>query len=313
MRFLVLGAGSLGSYFGGMLLKGGAEVDFLVRPRRAAELAERGLVIKLPDRQICRPVRTLLADQIDGHYDVVLLACKSYDLDGAMEALAPALGEHSAVLPVLNGINHIATLAGRFGRDRVIGGVSNIAAARSPEGEVIRLPGTAGTTIFGELTGTSTARCNDIQQAFAAAGLPSRISDRIIAEMWLKLFGFAAIAAIATLPRARAGEIAAAPASPGFVRSVIEESARITTAEGYPPPAAMKDALRELFAQPASIYSPSILRDFEQGRPTEGEETVGELVRRADQRGIEVPLLRAALCNLQVHDVRRRQQPQYIQ
>jgi len=230
-----------------------------------------------------------------------------------MEALAPALGEHSAVLPVLNGINHIATLAGRFGRDRVIGGVSNIAAARSPEGEVIRLPGTAGTTIFGELTGTSTARCNDIQQAFAAAGLPSRISDRIIAEMWLKLFGFAAIAAIATLPRARAGEIAAAPASPGFVRSVIEESARITTAEGYPPPAAMKDALRELFAQPASIYSPSILRDFEQGRPTEGEETVGELVRRADQRGIEVPLLRAALCNLQVHDVRRRQQPQYIQ
>jgi 2-dehydropantoate 2-reductase len=310
MRFLVLGAGSLGSYLGGMLLEGGAEVGFLVRPGRAGELAERGLVIKLPDSQIRRPVRTLLAGEVDGHYDVVLLACKSYDLASAMEAVAPALGEHSAVLPILNGINHITSLAERFGRNRVIGGVSNIAAARSSEGVVIRLPGTAGTTIFGELTGKSTARCDKIQRAFVAGGVPSRISDRIIDELWLKLFGFAAIAAIATLPRARAGEIAAAPAAPVFVTSVIEESACVATAEGYPPPAAMKNAMRELFAQPGSVYSPSILRDLEQGRPTEGEDTIGELVRRADRRGIEVPLLRAALCNLQVHDVRRRQQLQ---
>jgi 2-dehydropantoate 2-reductase len=249
----------------------------------------------------------LLAGQIDGRYDVVLLACKTYDLESAIEAVAPALGERSAILPVLNGINHITTLADRFGRDRVLGGLTNVAAARSPEGEVIRLPGTLGTTIFGELTGTRTARCADIQHAFAAGGVPTEISDSIIAEMWVKLFGFATVAAIATLTRARAGEIAGAPASRGFVNSVIEECARVTTAEGYPPPAVMKDNIRELFAQLGSIYSPSILRDLEQGRPTEGEDTVGELVRRADRRGMKVPLLQAALCNLQVYDFRRQQ------
>lgn len=307
MRFLVLGAGSQGSYFGGMLLQGGADVSFLVRPKRAAELANRGLVIKLPGGEIRQSIKTLLAGQIDSRYDVVLLTCKSYDLDSAIDAMAPAVGEHSAILPILNGINHIPLLADRFGRDRVLGGLSNIAAAQSPEGEVIRLPGTAGTTIFGELAGTQTARCDEIQQAFAASGLPSRISDRIFAEMWLKLFGFAAIAVIATLTRARAGEVAAAPGSPGFVASVTDECARVTTAEGYPPPAEMKDAIRQLFAQTGSIYSPSILRDIEQGRPTEGEDTIGELVRRAAQRGIEAPLLRAALCNLQTHDVRRLQ------
>jgi 2-dehydropantoate 2-reductase len=169
-----------------------------------------------------------------------------------------------------------------------------------------RVRSTAGTTIFGELTGLSTQRCDNIQRALAVGGVPSRISNRIIDELWLKLFGFAAIAAIATLLRARAGEIAAAPASPAFVTLVIEESARVTTAEGYSPPAAMKDSIRELFAQPGSIYSPSILRDVEQGRPTEGDHTIGELVRCADRRGIEVPLLRAALCNLQVHDVQCR-------
>jgi 2-dehydropantoate 2-reductase len=307
MRFLVLGAGSQGSYFGAMLLQGGADVSFLVRPKRAAELAERGLVIKLPERDIRQPVRTLLADQIDGRYDIVLLTCKTYDLESAIEAVAPAVGEHSALLPILNGINHIATLTDRFGRGRVLGGLSNIASARSPKGEVILLPGPSGSTIFGELTGTHTPRCDEIHWAFASGGVPNRISDRIIAEMWLKLFGFGAIGVIATLTCARAGEIASVPTSPAFVMSAAEECARVTSAEGYPPPAAMKDAIRDLFAQPGSIYSPSILRDLEEGRPTEADDTIGELVRRADRHGIDVPLLRAALCNLQVHDIRRQQ------
>ena len=307
MRFLVLGAGSQGSYFGGLLLQGGADVSFLVRPSRAAELAERGLVIKLPGRDIRLQPRSLLADRIDGAYDVILLACKSYDLGSAIEAVAPAVGERSAILPVLNGVNHIAVLTERFGSGRVLGGLSNVASARSSGGEVMQLPGTPGTLIFGELTGAPTARCEEVHRAFVAGGVPSRISDSILAEMWLKLFGFAVVAAIATLTRARAGEIAAAPAAPAFIGSVIDEGARTTTAEGYPPPEVMKDGIRELFAQRGSIYSPSILRDVEQGGPTEGDDTIGELVRRADRRAIEAPLLRAALCNLQVHEARRQQ------
>jgi 2-dehydropantoate 2-reductase len=307
MQFLVLGAGSQGSYFGGMLLQGGADVSFLVRPGRAAELAERGLVIKLPEGEIRRQVKTLVAGRLDRRYEVVLLTCKSYDLDSAVEAITPAVGENSAILPVLNGINHIAVLEDRFGRDRLLGGLSNIASARTPEGEVVRLPGTAGTTVFGELTGARTARCEAIQRAFAVSGLPSRVSDRIIAEMWLKLFGFASIAVIATLTRARAGEIAAAPGSAAFIAAVTDECAQLTTAEGYPPPEEMKSAIGDIFAQPGSIYSPSILRDLEQGRPTEGDHTIGELVRRATRRGIPAPLLQAALCNLQVQDLRRRQ------
>ena len=306
MRFLVLGAGSQGSYFGGTLLEGGADVTFLVRPPRVIELTESGLVIRLPDRQIRRPVRTSLAGQIDAAYDCVLLTCKTYDLEGAIEAVTPAVGGHSVVLPILNGLNHLTKLTRRFGRDCVLGGVSNVATARTPEGEVIQLPGTSGTVVFGELTGELSPRCEQIQNAFVAGGASSRMSDSIITEMWLKLFGFTAIAAIATLTRGRAGEIATAESSPAFVTSAIEEAAQVTTAEGYPPPAAMKDGLRELFAKTGSIYFPSILRDLEQGRPTEAEDTIGELVRRADRHGIDVPLLRAALCNLQVHEYRRQ-------
>ncbi len=78
MLYLVLGAGAIGGYLGGMLLRGGADVSFLVRPKRAAQLTERGLVVKAPGGDIECPVKTMLSGKVDGHYDVVLLACKAY-------------------------------------------------------------------------------------------------------------------------------------------------------------------------------------------------------------------------------------------
>jgi 2-dehydropantoate 2-reductase len=66
MRFLIIGAGALGGYYGGMLLKGGADVTFLVRPRREAQLAERGLVIKSADGEFVTGARTVQAGEIGG-------------------------------------------------------------------------------------------------------------------------------------------------------------------------------------------------------------------------------------------------------
>lgn len=75
MRILVLGAGALGGYFGGRLLEGGANVEFLVRPRRAAQLKERGLIVKTQEGEIRRPARTVQAGRISDTYDAVLLSC----------------------------------------------------------------------------------------------------------------------------------------------------------------------------------------------------------------------------------------------
>src|SRR6266496_3519150 len=118
MRFLIIGAGALGGYYGGMLLKGGADVTFLVRPRRAAQLAERGLTIKSPEGGFATAVRIVQSGAVGGPYDVVFLACKAYDLDGAIDDFAPVLAADGVVLPVLNGINHIAVLSNRLGAGR---------------------------------------------------------------------------------------------------------------------------------------------------------------------------------------------------
>src|SRR5260370_18258972 len=141
MRYLVLGGGAVGGYFGGMLLKGGADVTFLVRPARAAQLRRDGLVVKTQDGGELRiQAKTIQQGQVDGPYDVVLLCCKAYDLDGAMAAIAPAMGDQRVILPLLNGVRHLDALTERFCPERVLGGLTTINTALTPAVTLMRVP-----------------------------------------------------------------------------------------------------------------------------------------------------------------------------
>jgi 2-dehydropantoate 2-reductase len=306
MRFLFIGAGALGGYYGAALVRGGADVTFLVRPRRAAQLAERGLVVKTATGDFTVTAKTVRAGALDGPYDIVFLACKAYDLDAAIADFADGLAPDGAVLPVLNGINHIAVLTDRFGAGRVLGGITWFSAVLTAEGDIV-LPG-AGLmqTTFGELGGERSPRCEEIDAAFAAAGVPATLSQSILAEMWAKFSGMAATCAIAALMRARSGEVGLTPAAARVVAAAVDECAPVATAEGYPMPAMIKDVLVKMWGEPGPNYGPSMLTDIENGRPTEGEHIIGDFVRRADRHAIEVPILRAALCNLQIYEARRR-------
>ncbi|HEX9591343.1 MAG TPA: 2-dehydropantoate 2-reductase N-terminal domain-containing protein, partial [Bradyrhizobium sp.] len=93
MRILVVGAGAIGGYFGGRMLQAGRDVTFLVRPRRAAELADAGLVIKSPNGDVTlKHPPALQADKLSEKFDVVLLSCKAFDLDDAIKSFASAVG-----------------------------------------------------------------------------------------------------------------------------------------------------------------------------------------------------------------------------
>src|SRR5258707_15108454 len=122
MRILVVGAGAIGGYFGGRLLQAGRDVTFLVRPRRAAELARDGLVIKSPSGEVTlRNPSAVQADKLSEKFDVVLLSCKAYDLDDAIKSFAPAVGPQTAVIPMLNGMRHLDVLAGKVRTRRCLG------------------------------------------------------------------------------------------------------------------------------------------------------------------------------------------------
>jgi len=308
MRWLVLGAGALGGFFGAKLVHGGADVTFLVRPKRAAELQRDGLVVTSQDWEIRNDVKTLLKGQIDAPFDVILLSCKAYDLDDAMETIAPAVGPESVILPMLNGMLHVDLLKERFGASAVLGGLVAVNAVMLADGSIqqtpLRIPMAALT--LGELDGRRSARCEAIKSAFANGDIACEISDDILGRMWMKFVVFASGATVASLTRSRAGIISRAGAAPAFIASVTSECTAIAAAEGFSPPAEAADIIRSFFASPTSTYGPSLLVDMEKGRTTEGDHTIGDLVRRAAERGIACPVLTAALCNLQAYEIGRK-------
>ena len=306
MKILVLGAGALGGYFGGKLLQSGADVTFLVRPRRAAQLAENGLVVKTHEGEIRCPVKILQTGQIVSPFDLIIMSCKAYDLPSAMDAIAPAVSTGTAIWPVLNGVKHISTLIDRFGREQVLGGLTSVNAALLPDGDIVQSPLKIHMTAFGELDGQISQRCLEIHRAFVAAETQADVSDAIMTRMWAKFHGFTSVAVIATLCRSRAGAIAAAPESRAFVANALEECSRVASAEGFPPPAETAEIVHGMFSDPVSAYGPSILVDMEEGRQTEGEHTVGDMLHRARKHNLKAPLLTAALCNLQAYQARRQ-------
>jgi 2-dehydropantoate 2-reductase len=305
MRILVLGAGAIGGYYGGRLVEGDADVTFLVRPRRAQVLAERGLVVRSALGDIERKVKTLLAGDLREAFDLVLLSCKAYDLDDAIEAIVPAVGPRSAILPLLNGINHMAVLSGRFGAERVLGGACGIGVVLEPSGD-IRHVGTTEWLTFGEVSGERSARCDAIAKIFAASKINATLADDIIQEMWDKFVMLASLAASSTLTRANVGEMLAAPLGEWLVLEALRECQAVATGDGHGPTAAALERTRKMLTTRGSPFTASMQRDLVAGGATEGDHIIGDLVRRAEKRGIDVPLLRIALANLQVHEARRK-------
>jgi 2-dehydropantoate 2-reductase len=303
MRILVLGAGAIGGYFGGRLAEGGADVTFLVRGRRKAELDASGLVVKSITGDIALKVKTIAAGDKAPAFDIVLLSCKSFDLDVAIAAIAPFMGAHSAVVPVLNGLAHIERLSEALGAARVMGGACHIGAVLEPDGAV-RHVGDMHVISFGELGGEASDRAKALAAEFARTKVKAIISPDILQAMWEKLVMLAALAAVTTLTRATVGEVVAAPTGERFALSALGECASVAAAEGHESSAASLAQARALLTAKGSPFAASTMRDLVAGRRTEGDHIVGDLVRRARRRGLLVPILSTALTNLEVHEAR---------
>ena len=303
MNILVLGAGAIGGYYGARLLQAGADVTFAVRPRRRERLARDGLVVHSAIGDVEQRVRTVDAAALDGPYDVVLLACKGYDLAEAMRDIAPAVGPDSVVLPFLNGVGVYGRLDERFGRARVLGGVAYIATQLAEDGS-IRHMGTGDTVLLGARTpdGRAAEAARTLHDLFRAGAGVRVLAPDITQALWDKWAMLATGAALTCLMRGSIGQILATTAGQGVVERAIAESAAIAAADGYPIQGEGAARMRTLLLDPASTWMASMMRDIAQDiRRIEHEEIVGDMVRLGRRYGIDTPLLDAAYCHLQVY------------
>lgn len=303
MRILVVGAGSIGGYFGGRLIEAGQDVTFLVRPRRAAQLARTGLIVTSSVGDITVPAPALVtADTLRTPFDLILLSCKAYDLDDAMESFAPAVGAGTAILPLLNGMRHIEALEARFGAEHVLGGQCMISTVLDADGRILHLNDVHKVS-FGERDGVRTPRIEAVAAAFATTKVEGRLSDTIVQDMWQKWVFIATGAGSSCLMRAAIGDIVAAGGA-GIVSALLDECASIATAEGFPPDPDYLARTQAMFTTPGSLLTASMLRDLESGARVEADHILGDLLRRSPQPSIASPL-RIAYAHVKAYEARR--------
>ena len=305
MRTLVVGAGATGGYFGGRLLEAHRDVTFLVRPRRAAELAQRGLHIRsrFGDAILANPPAIAAAGLRDT-FDLVLLSCKAYDLEGAMESFAPAVGPGTMILPLLNGMRHLDVLDQRFGPGRVLGGVCIIAATLNDEHEIVHL-NDQHALVFGERDGAMSERVQSAARLMEGARFEVRASAQILLDMWEKWVFLASLAASSCLMRAAVGDIVESPGGAELVLGLLGECRAVAAAEGFPPREAAVERMRGVLTAPGSAMTSSMLRDMERNGPIEADHIIGDLLRR----GSDLPLLRLAYTHLKAYETRRKRTP----
>jgi len=299
MRILVVGAGAVGGYFGGRLLEAGRDVTFLVRPRRATELAASGLIIRSRYGDVTFPAPpTVLAENLKPEFDLILLSCKAYDLEGAIASFAPAVGSQTVILPLLNGMGHLDILDERFGRERVLGGWCFIAATLNERREIAHL-NEVHDLGFGERSdiGPSVSpgrekesnpksedglseRVRAIAKLMEGVRFEVRPSRDALASMWSKWVFLAPLAAGTCLMRASIGDIVAAPGGADLMLGLAEECSAIAAAQGYSVPEKLLENSRTRLTTAGSTLTASMLRDIQNNAPIEADHIVGDLLRR---------------------------------
>jgi len=305
MRILVVGAGAIGGYFGGRLLQAGADVTFLVRARRAEELARDGLIIKSPhgDATLPKPP-AVLAQDLKQPFDLILLSCKAFDLDDAITSFAPAVGPQTAIVPMLNGMRHLDVLDAKFGRERVLGGQCAIAVTLNDQREIVQLAPMQSLG-FGERDGKMSDRVKAIADAFASGNFGSQASDAIMQDMWEKWVFLATLAGTTSLMRAAVGHIIAAPGGQDFILGVRDEIAGIAKAAGHAPREAFLTRTTGMLTTEGSPLTASMFRDIKAGAPVEADQIIGDLITRAEAAKLPVPKLRTIYTHLKAYENQR--------
>ena len=308
MKILVLGAGATGGYFAGRLVQAGADVTFLVRERRASQLAAHGLVVKSPLGDFQLPVIFVQQHELRSDYALVLLTCKAYDLDAAIAAIRPALAPHTHVLPLLNGLAHIDRLIAEFGAARVLGGSCGIPGTLTPDGVVHQLAA-LHRIVYGLLPGSSAdarVKLETLHAHFQRTPVDAVLAGDITLELWEKFVLLTTMAAMTTLMRGPVGDVLETIEGEAIMEETLNACASTALHAGYAVRAASMAVFRKMLFARGSAATASMLRDLEAGHRVEAEHVVGDMLARARACGVGPGPLRVAYAHLQTYQARQR-------
>lgn len=303
MRILILGGGGLGTVYAGYLARAGAEVTLLVKPAHAGRFEQQAVTID-GLVEFSAPVRVVSGADGLGRFDYLLLCVKGRDTETALASVRGL--DVEAALSVQNGVRKDELLARAFGRERVLGAVSMVGATLHRPGHALH--SLAMATYLGELDGGDSPRGERLASVLREAGLSAVCVPDIVTREWDKLALFLRTAPVAAITRLDIATILLDPDLVQLCVRIVKEVAAVAATEGHPleslaegtigDPRRSEAAMIEAFhdnsrafrAQGPPVY-PSMAQDVIAGRPTEVEDTAGDVLLRAARHGIATPVL----------------------
>ena len=305
MRILVVGAGATGGYFGARLAQAGLDVAFLVRAQRAQQLKRDGLQIISPHGDLTLKPQLLQAHELSQPFDLIILSVKSFALNQAMDDIAPAVGEQTMIMPILNGMQHIATLRQRFGEARIVGGLCKIIATLNDQQQIVQMT-PLHQLIYGEFSGEMTPRIEQLDRLLRQANIEAQLSDNVQRDLWEKWLFLASLGAVCCLMRGDTAQVMAAPQGEQLIGALFAEVLATLVASGYEDRPAVTARLLESLCQADKPMTSSMYRDLMQGNAIEAQQIIGDLVGRAQRHSVPTPLLSATWTQLNVWQQQRQ-------
>jgi 2-dehydropantoate 2-reductase len=284
MRIAVLGPGGVGGLLGGALDRAGSEVIVIAQASTAAAISEHGLRVDSVTlgKFVAHP-RTV--ERLEEPVDALLVATKAAGLRPALERIAV---EPELVLPLLNGLDHIAVLRERFAPGSVLAGSIRVEADRPEAGVAVHTSpfllvnmASADPAVGGEM--------HSLAKILSDAGVPSKVLASEAQVMWSKLVRLNALACTTSAYDKLLGEIRSTPELRADLVSAIEEACAVAGAEGADDVDPVT-ALAELDRAPDALGS-SMQRDIAAGRPPELDAIPGSVLRAAAQHGLQCPTI----------------------
>ena len=298
MKWIVMGAGGVGGYFGGRLAQAGHEVWFVARGEHLAALQRDGLrVASIRGDFVVAPVRAVEDAAEAGPADVAIVAVKSWQTEKAAQALRPVVGAATSVLSLQNGATAAEEIGAVLGMEPMLGGVSRIMAYISGPGQITHA-GIEPAVVLGELDGTRSGRAETIYEAFQGChGVTSTLSDDIRRDIWTKFLFIAPVSAVGAVTRAPADRFLIVPETRRLLEAAMREVETVARARGVTLADDVVEKNMSFVDRLPAGATASMQRDIMEGpplragRPERRYRAHGPRVRRADP-GPRIPLRR---------------------
>ena len=289
MRIAVMGAGSIGGYFGGMLAQGGHDITFIARGPHLKAITDAGLRI-ITDREEF----TLPCDATDdphrvGPVELVLLTVKTYHNAQAVPAMLPMVADRTVVLCLQNGIDSYQAAVHGAGGEKVLPGAAYIEASL-PQPGVVRQTGVAVRIVFGELDGRDSARGRRIRQTLEQSGIPAQFSTDIQQTLWSKFLFIATMAGVTCLARETMAQLLPRPEWRRVIVGCMREIEAVGRAAGVNLDSQIVESTLQFIEGLLEHLHASMHADLLAGRPLELEALNGAVVRTGQSVGVPTPI-----------------------